>query len=172
MQYDLAFGSVAAKGPIGEDLSRYGLGADRLAGLDPREHDPEQVLREALQHDLGAAIQLSHRPLVLAGASKPTTPRALLDGWTRAIESTAGYGEPFSAERGRQLYYAEQERKGRVLSCASCHTADPREPGRARNKDLEPLAPSANSARFTDTRKVEKWLRRNCSQTGPSSTPN
>lgn len=49
-------------------------------------------------------------------------------------------------------------------SCATCHTSDPRQPGRhvVTGRALLPLAPAANAARFTDPAKVEKWFRRNC----------
>ena len=48
-------------------------------------------------------------------------------------------------------------------SCTTCHTPDPRGMGQARTgKTIEPLAPSANPARFTDSAQVEKWFGRNC----------
>jgi len=49
-------------------------------------------------------------------------------------------------------------------SCATCHTADLTQPGRhaKTGKRIEPMAPSVNPERLTDTAKVEKWLRRNC----------
>lgn len=69
----------------------------------------------------------------------------------------------FSAERGRQLYFAEQPRNGRSMSCTTCHTADPRQQGKTpAYRRVDPLAPAANPARYTDARKVEKWFRRNC----------
>lgn len=49
-------------------------------------------------------------------------------------------------------------------SCASCHGRDLTQPGRHVNtgKVIEPMAPSVNPARLTDSAKVEKWFRRNC----------
>lgn len=49
-------------------------------------------------------------------------------------------------------------------SCATCHTSDPRQPGRhvVTGRALLPLAPAANPARLSDPAKVEKWFRRNC----------
>ena len=70
-----------------------------------------------------------------------------------------------SPERGRQLYHGKFS-GGKAESCATCHTANPRDAGRhARtNKAIEPLAPSVNRERFRDPEKVEKWFKRNCNE--------
>jgi hypothetical protein len=67
----------------------------------------------------------------------------------------------FSVERGRRLFETKQ---GGKWSCTSCHTDDPRKPGRhaKTGRDIAPLAPSANDKRFTSPAKSEKWFRRNC----------
>jgi hypothetical protein len=69
-----------------------------------------------------------------------------------------------SATRGATLYRTEHPgRNAQAVSCASCHTASPKQPGQTRvGKRIEPLAPVANPERFTDAAKVEKWFRRNC----------
>jgi mono/diheme cytochrome c family protein len=69
-----------------------------------------------------------------------------------------------SPARGETLYRSEHPgKRGAVQSCASCHTASPKQAGQTRvGKRIEPLAPSANPQRFTDAAKVEKWFRRNC----------
>ncbi len=69
-----------------------------------------------------------------------------------------------SSARGEALYRSEHPgRDGKTVSCASCHTANPRQTGQTRvGKRIEPLAPAANPQRFTDAAKVEKWFRRNC----------
>jgi cytochrome c553 len=69
-----------------------------------------------------------------------------------------------SATRGETLYRSEHPgRNGQAVSCASCHTASPKQAGQTRvGKRIEPLAPAANPQRFTDAAKVEKWFRRNC----------
>jgi hypothetical protein len=69
-----------------------------------------------------------------------------------------------STPRGEALYRSEHAgRNGVAQSCASCHTANPKQAGQTRvGKRIEPLAPAANPARFTDAAKVEKWFRRNC----------
>ncbi|MCE5233307.1 MAG: DUF1924 domain-containing protein [Mizugakiibacter sp.] len=63
--------------------------------------------------------------------------------------------------RGRQFFNATH---GNDWSCASCHTRDPRQPGRhaVTGRELAPLAPAANPERFKDPAKAEKWFRRNC----------
>ncbi|MCG6896774.1 MAG: DUF1924 domain-containing protein [Thiocapsa sp.] len=49
-------------------------------------------------------------------------------------------------------------------SCVTCHGRDLTAPGRhaVTHKVIEPLAPSMNPQRLTDSAKVEKWLLRNC----------
>lgn len=69
-----------------------------------------------------------------------------------------------SPARGEALYRSEHPGKnGAAQSCASCHTANPKQAGQSRvGKRIEPLAPIANPSRFTDATQVEKWFRRNC----------
>lgn len=69
-----------------------------------------------------------------------------------------------SPARGEALYRGEHPGKnGTAQSCASCHTASPKQAGQTRvGRRIEPLAPAANPQRFTDAAKVEKWFRRNC----------
>ncbi len=76
---------------------------------------------------------------------------------------------PFSAEAGRELWNEAfaSARSDKPRRCASCHTADPRRPGKhARTgKAIEPLAPSVKPERLNDVRKVRKWFKRNCKWT-------
>ena len=82
---------------------------------------------------------------------------------TQARQENAAY-TGFSAERGANIFRTERNHSdGKKVSCATCHTSDPRNEGKTRaNKVIEPLAPVANPQRFTDQAKVEKWFRRNC----------
>ena len=77
-----------------------------------------------------------------------------------ARQSTPGF-TAFSARRGEQFFNA---RHGTDWSCATCHTSDPRQPGRhaTTGKPIAPLAPAANPDRFTSPARVEKWFGRNC----------
>jgi len=70
----------------------------------------------------------------------------------------------FSAEKGATFFKTERlHSDGKNVSCATCHTADPRNQGKTRaNKVIEPMAPIVNHKRFTDAAKVEKWFGRNC----------
>lgn len=70
-------------------------------------------------------------------------------------------GAPGQAERGRVFFSGRQ---GGEWSCASCHGNPPVAAGKhaGTGKVIEPLAPAANAKAFTDTARVDKWLRRNC----------
>jgi len=94
----------------------------------------------------------------LALAATPADIRRDLE--IAARQSTPGFAG-FSALRGQQFFAS---RHGTDWSCASCHTANPRAPGRhaTTGKDIAPLAPGANPQRFTDLAKAEKWFKRNC----------
>jgi len=76
-----------------------------------------------------------------------------------AFGSAAGSAP--SAERGLAFFTKPH---GRDWSCATCHGARPVATGRhaSTQRDIAPLAPAANAARFTDPAKTEKWFRRNC----------
>lgn len=99
--------------------------------------------------------------LLASGTKAADTPTSLMTGYA----ATAGVSaQSLSAERGAALYRSEHPgRAGASVSCSSCHTANPKQPGRSRvGKRIEPLAPTVNPERFTDAAKVEKWFRRNC----------
>jgi hypothetical protein len=89
------------------------------------------------------------------------TPASLMAHYAK----TAGIPvSALSATRGEAMYRTEHPgRNGQNISCASCHTASPKQAGQTRvGKRIEPLAPAAHPERFTDAAKVEKWFRRNC----------
>jgi len=67
----------------------------------------------------------------------------------------------FSAARGERFF---RDSHGGDWSCASCHGATPIGVGEhvVTGKRIEPLAPAANPARFSEPAKVEKWFKRNC----------
>jgi hypothetical protein len=93
----------------------------------------------------------------------------------------------FSAERGRAFYYAKHPIRGLgAVSCASCHRKDPREeilahrtdilcrachviydeehpnPAEAKKRLIHAFAPAANSERFRDADRVERYFETNC----------
>jgi cytochrome c peroxidase len=102
--------------------------------------------------------------LALAAASSEVfaqTPNDFLATYAQeAKKENPAYAGP-SAQLGQRFF---TELHGREWSCASCHTRNPATAGRhaVTNKLIDPMAPSANTARFTRTSKVEKWFKRNC----------
>lgn len=91
-----------------------------------------------------------------AGAAGAADPLPAIQQSARAAGNFTG----FSAERGAAFFSA----KGTDWSCATCHTADPRKPGRhtVTGKAIQPMAPAVNPERLSDVAKVEKWFKRNC----------
>jgi hypothetical protein len=91
----------------------------------------------------------------VASAGGDTTPAQTLE---RFVAQAAGPSQP---DRGRRFF---AERHGGEWSCASCHGADPTAAGRhaVTAKAIDPLAPAANPAAFTDAARIDKWFRRNC----------
>ncbi|MBK8163886.1 MAG: DUF1924 domain-containing protein [Gammaproteobacteria bacterium] len=78
----------------------------------------------------------------------------------------AGAGE-FSVARGEALWqkdYPDPETAGKVRNCSTCHGSDLGKAGRhaTTGKDIEAMAPSVNSKRYTDPKTIEKWFTRNC----------
>lgn len=70
---------------------------------------------------------------------------------------------PFSAERGKEIFFKQNIKDGLPVSCTSCHTTDLRKSGENKKtgKTIKPLAPSANPQSLTDSAEVKKWLKRN-----------
>ena len=88
---------------------------------------------------------------------------------------TQGAGE-FNADAGKVLWDKSypDARGGEARQCASCHSADLRQPGKhdQTGKRIEPMAPSVNAKRLTDVKFMEKWFLRNCKGTlGRECTP-
>jgi cytochrome b len=97
-------------------------------------------------------------------AASPVPSELLRSYAAAAREANPGFSG-FSAEEGRRIYLAEHVAGGERVSCASCHTREPRGRGLTpAGKVVEPLAPAANPDRLTDPRDVEKWFKRNCKQ--------
>lgn len=92
------------------------------------------------------------------------TPQELLKQYEVQAKQENTVFAGFSAERGASFFKAERTHSGgKKVSCATCHTSDPRNQGKTRaNKVIEPMATIANPQRFTDAAKVEKWFGRNC----------
>lgn len=89
------------------------------------------------------------------------TPQQFVDSYTEQAKAADPAFNGFDAARG-ELFFKNTH--GNDWSCATCHTQNPADPGKhaKTDKPIDPLAPAANAERFTDTKKVEKWFKRNC----------
>jgi len=74
--------------------------------------------------------------------------------------------KPFSAKRGEAIWSTEHPASdgGAARSCSACHTTDLTVKGKhiRTGKIIQPMAPSVNPERLSKTRKMKKWLLRNC----------
>ena len=70
----------------------------------------------------------------------------------------------FTAERGQELWNQTHTVSGKVRSCASCHTSDPRQAGKhvRTGNALKPMAPSVNPDRCHLPNNIAKWIKRKC----------
>lgn len=109
---------------------------------------------------IGLALLAS---VVSANVARAATPQDMLRDYEAAARKEAGDFKA-GAGRGESFFRTERAAPGKdKQACAGCHTADPRQSGKTRaGKTIEPLAPAANPARFTDAAKAEKWFGRNC----------
>jgi hypothetical protein len=103
---------------------------------------------------------------VAASALGTGDPRrdAILADYAAEAAAVPGFSG-FSAERGRDLYMGPHPGgTGEANACAACHTPDPKRSGQhvKTGRAIEPMAVSANPARFTDAAEVEKRFRRDC----------
>jgi hypothetical protein len=73
---------------------------------------------------------------------------------------------PFSAESGKAFWTTQHTPvAGKpARSCSVCHSADLKSTGKHINtgKIIQPMAPAVNPTRLSDSKKIEKWLLRNC----------
>lgn len=78
----------------------------------------------------------------------------------------AGPGFTASAARGKSFFSKDWGESKDMPKCASCHGNDLKSRGKhvITGKIIEPFSPSANPERFTSTKKVEKWFKRNCTE--------
>ncbi len=70
----------------------------------------------------------------------------------------------FDVQRGKEIFTSTHiGKRGKPLSCTSCHTNDLRQNGENihTGKILDPLSPHANPKSMVKVKQVKKWLRRN-----------
>ncbi|MFP5383456.1 MAG: DUF1924 domain-containing protein [Gammaproteobacteria bacterium] len=115
-------------------------------------------------------IKTSRRPLrpamavllaTLAAAYSTSVPAADTSPAQQASRWNTEAGSAGDALRGEQFF---RSKHGKKWSCTSCHQDPPVKPGRhaATGKVIDPLAPAYNPKAFTDTKRIDKWFRRNC----------
>lgn len=96
---------------------------------------------------------------VVTQANSETVDILLQDYATQGVIST-------DEKQGEQLWQKTFKHDGEFpdRSCTSCHTKDLTADGKhvKTGKVILPMAPSSNAERFTDSKKVEKWFKRNC----------
>lgn len=119
----------------------------------------------------GAVIIL---PLAALAAGKTERAAILADYTAKTRAADPGFAG-FSAQRGEALFRGSfTGGDARTPSCMSCHTADPRQPGRnaKTGRPIDPVAVSADPRRYTDPAQVDKHFTRDCkSVLGRDCTP-
>lgn len=112
---------------------------------------------------LPAVFALAALPsLVLAG--EPRRDAILAEYAAQAAKEDPAF-KGFDARRGETLFRtAWAKGDERTPSCTACHTDSPRNPGRnaKTGRPIDPVAPSVNPQRFTDSAEVEKQFGRDC----------
>jgi uncharacterized membrane protein len=114
-------------------------------------------------------LRLKQLFIVVIGISVSTTLLAATAVEQLLQEYQTQGAAQFSAEQGKAFWNKKFSVAGdtQQRSCTACHTADVRQNGKhaTTGKEIKPLAPSVMSKRFTNTNKIRKWFRRNCSWT-------
>lgn len=70
----------------------------------------------------------------------------------------------FSSSQGEKIFKTlSVGKKGEKISCESCHGSDLQNSFKNyfTGKEIAPLSPTANPLRLTNSKDVEKWLKRN-----------
>ncbi|MBU1237719.1 MAG: DUF1924 domain-containing protein [Gammaproteobacteria bacterium] len=100
--------------------------------------------------------------IAVCSASSAETPSQIGDSYA-AIQGARFRATP---ARGAEFFTRKFSVSEKFPSCSTCHTENPMEAGRhaITGKTIKPLSPVANTERFTDPAKVEKWFRRNCKE--------
>lgn len=97
--------------------------------------------------------------------AQAASPDDLLQSYAaQAKQANASFKE-FSPTAGDKFYHAAvPHSSGKPISCATCHTGNPKNAGKHEKtgKEILPLAPAVNKARFSDLATTEKWFLRNC----------
>lgn len=107
------------------------------------------------------------------GVACAETPTSLVSSYTAEAAATAPGFTP-SAQRGQAFFNKQWGVSQKMPDCTACHGKNLKMDGKhaITGKRIEPLSPTANAERFTSSKKVEKWFRRNCTEVvGRECTP-
>ncbi|HLT76948.1 MAG TPA: DUF1924 domain-containing protein [Ferrovibrio sp.] len=110
-----------------------------------------------------ALLALVLSPATLAAADGQQA--AILDAYAAKARAADPAFTGFSAARGEALFRREWNGGDpRTPACTSCHTANPKQPGRnaKTGRPIDPAAASASPERYADPGKVEKHFSRDC----------
>ena len=156
-------------------MSRAHPGADVGSFEDEDIHIPEQKSKgeeKIMNLTKSVIIGLLLFPLLViespsqAESGKLNAPmEELLQSYKLEAQKAETGFKGFSAEEGEKLFTMTRRHSKvkKERSCTTCHTKNPTHEGRTPvGKAIKPIAPSVNSDRFTDPKKVKKWFRRNC----------
>jgi hypothetical protein len=111
-----------------------------------------------------ASIMLAFVTLCVGAGLAGPGQQAILDHYATLAAADDAAFAGFSPTRG-EAFFRERHGTGNpeIVSCHVCHTTDPTKEGQTRaGKPIAPMAVSVTPDRYTDLKKVEKWLRRNC----------
>jgi mono/diheme cytochrome c family protein len=100
--------------------------------------------------------------------------KLVLEHYAAEAKASSASFSGFSPERGKALFLSQSTTgKPDTPSCSTCHTTNPRQSGRTRaGKEIDPMALSVKTDRYSDIAKTEKWFGRNCdSVLGRACTP-
>lgn len=72
----------------------------------------------------------------------------------------------FYPDMGRNFFKRELTLKGQQVSCSSCHTDNPANPGKhiVTHKPIKPLSPVIEKTRFSNLEKVEEKFVEHCNE--------
>ena len=71
----------------------------------------------------------------------------------------------FDAKRGEEIWTKKGNTvDGKLRTCNTCHNKDHTKPGEhaKTGKPIDPMSRKANKERYTEFKKIKKWLKRNC----------
>ncbi len=93
------------------------------------------------------------------------TPASLVSGYA-AEAAKAKPGFTPSAQRGQAFFTKEWNVAQKMPNCTVCHGKNLKADGKhvVTDKRIDPLSPAVNKERFTSSKKVEKWFKRNCTE--------